>query len=368
MKTGKKIGALVAALAMSALLVIALVGCGNSNSQQNNDFMEKGGGEHLVCAVTGKLIKIAPAILADQLGYFEEEGCDVEFQTVALADAMASMSVNNLDIDLFGIVPACSYVSQGVPIYVFGGTILNGSEFISTTSFDRELKTAEDFRGLKIACSREESGQIYLKAYLQDNGLELGKDVEFEYVDNATTALEGLRSGQCDLFICNNAQGYTYSTTMDDIKVPAVPADITGDYPCCRQNCSEDAYHNKFQSLVDFEVALIRGYDYYLNNKEDVIQRMVDYSAQPRDYVEAALYGTDEYRNMMDLSPDPHTNEIVDYYKAMLSIGEIEGDPNAMDQYATSEVYKRALDRLVAQYPDNQTYQKLAADFAIYNS
>lgn len=368
MKTGKKIGALVAALAMSALLVIALVGCGNSNSQQNNDFMEKGAGEHLVCAVTGKLIKIAPAILADQLGYFEEEGCDVEFQTVALADAMASMSVNNLDIDLFGIVPACSYVSQGVPIYVFGGTILNGSEFISTTSFDRELKTAEDFRGLKIACSREESGQIYLKAYLQDNGLELGKDVEFEYVDNATTALEGLRSGQCDLFICNNAQGYTYSTTMDDIKVPAVPADITGDYPCCRQNCSEDAYHNKFQSLVDFEVALIRGYDYYLNNKEDVIQRMVDYSAQPRDYVEAALYGTDEYRNMMDLSPDPHTNEIVDYYKAMLSIGEIEGDPNAMDQYATSEVYKRALDRLVAQYPDNQTYQKLAADFAIYNS
>ena len=52
---------------------------------------------------------------------------------------------------------------------------------------------------------------------------------------------------------------------------------------------------------------------------------MVDYSAQTPEYVEAALYGTDSYRNMMDLSPDPHTNEIVDYYKAMLSIGEIEG-------------------------------------------
>lgn len=368
MKISKKIGVLVAALAMSVLLTVSLVGCGGSGQDSNNDFMEKGDGEHLVCAVTGKLIKIAPAILADQLGYFEEEGCDVEFQTVALADAMASMSVNKLDIDLFGIVPACSYVSQGVPIYVFGGTILDGSEFISTTSFNRDLKTAEDFRGLKIACQREESGQIYLKAYLQDNGLELGKDVEFEYVDNPTTALEGLRSGQCDLFIANNAMGYTYSTSMDDIKVAGAPADVTGDYPCCRQNCSDDAYHNKFQSLVDFEVALIRGYDYYLNNKEDVIKRMVDYSAQTPEYVEAALYGTDSYRNMMDLTPDPHTNEIVDYYKAMLSIGEIEGDENAMDQYATSEVYKRALDRLVSQYPDNQTYQKLAADFAIYNS
>ena len=381
MKFNKKFGKLAGALAMSALLAVPMFGCsgtagtvssssaGSANTQQADlSFMEKGDGEHLVCAVTGKLIKIAPAILADQLGYFEEEGCDVEFQTIALADAMASMSTNGLDIDLFGIVPACSYVSQGVPIYVFGGTILNGSEMLSTTSFDRELKTAEDFRGLKIACSREESGQIFLKAYLQDNGLKLGEDVVFEYVDSPTTALEGLRSGQADLFIANNAQGYTYSTSMDDIKVAGIPADVTGDYPCCRQNCSDDAYHNKFQSLVDFEVALIRGYDYYLNNKEDVIQRMVEYSAQDPAYVEAALYGTADYRNVMNLSPDPHTTEIVEFYDAMMSIGEIEDNGYSMEEYATSEVYKRALDRLVDKYPDNETYQKLAADFAIYNS
>lgn len=371
---------LAGAAAISSLTVGTLTGCSQGGeqtsskasaaseaSQAADDFMERGKGEHLVCAVTGKLIKIAPAILADQLGYFEEEGCDVEFQTVALADAMASMSVNNLDIDLFGIVPACSYVSQGVEIYVFGGTILNGSEIISNTSFDRELKVAEDFRDLNIACSREESGQIYLKNFLQEAGLELGKDVVFEYVDNATTALEGLRSGQNDLFIVNNAQGYTYSSSMDDIKVAAIPADITGDYPCCRQNCSENAYHNKFLSLVDFEIALIRGYDYYLNNKEDVIKRLVEYSAQEPDYVEAAMYGTDNYRNIMNLSPDPHTKEIVKFYEAMQNIGEIEGGSYDMREYATSAVYKRALDTLVERDPDNETYKKLAADFSKYN-
>lgn len=365
------------ATAASALAAGALAGCSSNDGGSATSsaaegsgeeaFMSEGKGEHLVCAVTGKLIKIAPAILANQLGYFEEEGCDVEFQTVALADAMASMSVNNLDIDLFGIVPACSYVSQGVEIFVFGGTILNGSEMISTTSFDKGLKTADDFRGLKIACSREESGQIYLKSFLQENGLELGKDVEFEYVDNATTALEGLRSGQCDLFIANNAQGYTYSTSMDDIKVAGIPADVTGDYPCCRQNCSENAYHNKFLSLVDFEIALIRGYDYYLNNKEDVIKRLVEYSAQPEDYVEAAMYGTDSYRNVMNLSPDPHTREIVKFYEAMQNIGEIEKSDYDMNEYATSAVYKKALDTLVEREPDNATYKKLAEDFSKYN-
>lgn len=370
----KFVGVAGATAAAAALATAGLTGCSSSEGGSKEEateggegaepeFMSQGKGEHLVCAVTGKLIKIAPAILADQLGYFEEEGCDVEFQTVALADAMASMSVNNLDIDLFGIVPACSYVSQGIPIYVFGGTILNGSEIISTTSFDRELKTAEDFRGLTIDCSREESGQIFLKAYLQNEGLVLGEDVVFNYVDNATTALEGLRSGQSDLFIQNNAMGYTYSTTMDDIKVAAIPADITGDYPCCRQNCSDEAYHNKFLSLVDFEVALIRGYDYYLNNKEDVIERLVEYSAQDAAYVEAAMYGTDTYRNVMDLSPDPHTHEIVEYYKAMTSIGEIEESDYTMDEYATPHIYRKALDILLEREPDNETYKMLDADY-----
>lgn len=375
MKNFSRRGFLKTAAASAAVVAAAgtLAGCGGnpgSNSSEETKeeaFMSEGKGQHLVCAVTGKLIKIAPAILADQLGYFKEEGCDVEFQTVALADAMASMSVNKLDIDLFGVVPACSYVSQGTEIFVFGGTILNGSEMISTTKFDRELKTAEDFRGLKIDCSREESGQIFLKAYLQNNGLELGKDVEFEYVDNPTTALEGLRSGQCDLFITNNAMGYSYSTSMDDIKVAGIPADITGNYPCCRQNCSEEAYHKKFLSLVDFEVALIRGYDYYLNNKEDVIKRLVEYSAQPADYVEAAMYGTDTYRNVMDLSPDPHTKKVVAYYQAMMDIGEIEQSDYDMADYAVPYVYKKALDILIEREPGNATYKKLLEDYPKYN-
>ena len=375
MKNFSRRGFLKTVAASAAVVAAAgtLAGCGGnpgSNSSEETKeeaFMSEGKGQHLVCAVTVKLIKIAPAIMADQLGYFKEEGCDVEFQTVALADAMASMSVNKLDIDLFGVVPACSYVSQGTEIFVFGGTILNGSEMISTTKFDRDLKTAEDFRGLKIDCSREESGQIFLKAYLQNNGLELGKDVEFEYVDNPTTALEGLRSGQCDLFITNNAMGYSYSTSMDDIKVAGIPADITGNYPCCRQNCSEEAYHKKFLSLVDFEVALIRGYDYYLNNKEDVIKRLVEYSAQPADYVEAAMYGTGTYRNVMDLSPDPHTKEVVAYYQAMIDIGEIEQSDYDMADYAVPYVYKKALDILIEREPGNATYKKLLEDYPKYN-
>ena len=71
------------ATAAASLGAVALAGC--SSDEKKNDapasndaaqqassaeepFMSEGKGEHLVCAVTGKLIKIAPAIIAQQKG------------------------------------------------------------------------------------------------------------------------------------------------------------------------------------------------------------------------------------------------------------------------------------------------------------
>lgn len=366
--------AVAAALAMGSLS-----GCNaNSATSANNTtpvpgagneetaFKSEGKGQPLVCGVTGKLIKIAPAIIADKLGYFQEEGCNVEFQTIALADAMASMSVNRLDIDLFGVVPACTYVSQGTGIYIFGGTILNGSEILSHISFNKPLRTAEDFRALNIACSREETGQMFLKSHLQKNGLELDKDVEFVYVDNSTTAMEGLRSGFHDLWITNNAMGF--SLGIDDLKVAGTVVDVTGNYPCCRQNCSADAYHTKYLSLVDFEVALLRGYDYYLNNKDTVIPMLCEYSSQEADYVEAAMYGTATYRNVMNVSPDPYCNAVKKFYDALKEIGEIDPEtPYTIDEYVVPDIYRQALDIMLEREPNNETYKRLDQNFAANN-
>lgn len=357
-------GAAVVAFAGGAMMA----GCGSnagsaaSGSKAAQDFMTKGKGEHLDVGVTGKLIKIAPAILADQLGYFKEEGVDVAIQTIALADAMASISVNKLDVDLFGIVPSATYVSQGAEVYVFGGTILNGSELLVPESFNKDITDPETYRGMDIACSREETGQMYLKNWCQEHGLVLGKDVVFTYVDNSTTALEGLRSGQNDMFVTNNAMGF--SLGRDGIKVAGGTCDVVGDHLCCRQNCSENAFHNKYLSLVDFEKAIIRGYDYYLNNKEDVIKRLCEYSAQEADYVEAAMYGTDTYRNLMNVSPDPKTKLIKEFYHVLENIGEIEKNtPYNLDKYADSTIYRAALDDLLKRFPDNKTFKELDASF-----
>ena len=207
-------------VAAASALGLGLAGCGGQAPQAETkaegpadeapqDYLTQGKGEHLVCGVTGKLIKIAPAIVADKLGYFDEEGCDVEFQQIALNDAMTALTSNQLDMDLFGVVPACTYVSQGAKAYIFGGTILNGSEICALDSFDRELKAAEDFKGLRIGVNRPETGQMVFKEWLQEEGLDIdGGDVTFTYFDNDQGGFEAVKKGEFDLYIANNAQGF----------------------------------------------------------------------------------------------------------------------------------------------------------------
>ena len=80
------------------------------------------------------------------------------------------------------------------------------------------------------------------------------------------------------------------------------------------------------------------------------------------------MYGKGDYRNVMNLSPDPHVHEIVKFYDGMMEIGEIEKSDYKMEDYATSAVYKKALDTLVEREPNNATYKKLMDEYAGNNA
>lgn len=371
--TKKKTVGVVALVALVLVSLLCLSGCGGGSapqadtsqakgSSEDTNFMHEGKNEKLVCGVTGKLIKIAPAILAENLGYFEEENCNVEIQQIALNDAMTALTNNQLDIDLFGVVPTSTYVAQGAQSYIFGGTILNGSEICVLNSFDKSLATAEDFKGFTIGCQRAETGQMVFKDYLQQNGLVLGQDVTFIYVEGDQPGFEGIKKGELDMYITNNAQGFVQQ--KNDIKVAATVKQFTGDYPCCRQNCSEEAYHTKYLSLVDFEIALLRGYKTYVQEPETVIPILVEYSGQDEDYVRAAMYGTDEYENVMDLSPDPNKKAVVEFYQTLKNIGEIDANtPHDINDYVITSIYKQALDTMAEREPDEQLWKDLQADY-----
>lgn len=363
--------------ALSIMGTSALSGCsGNANPSSASSsasaaatdeaFMSQGKGEHLVVGRRGKLFKIAPTVIAENLGFFEEEGCDVEFQQVELAEGFASLAANNLDMMLMGTVQSLEYIAKGTPIYIIGGTVLNGTEILAGPDFTTKLDGADSFRGLKIGYQRPETGQVAFRSWLKDQGLNIdGGDVTFVPLDNEQALVEAVLKGEVDLSLTNNAFGYINRDR--GIQVVGLVKDFTGDYPCCRQNASDDAYHNKFLSLVDFETALLRGYKVFREQPDVAIPMLAEYSEQSPEYIQAALYGTDDYEAAMQLLPDPCRDATLAFYESLQDVDQLEGNAAPADDYVVTSVYRRALDSLMEREPDDQFWKDMDAIFKKQN-
>lgn len=334
-------------------------------------FKLEGKGQPLTVGRRLKLVKIAPSVIAEKLGYYEEEGCNVTFETVDLAPAFASLANDELDVMLMGLVQTCEYIAKGSPLYIFGGTVLDGTEIVGPADFDKTLETPEDFKGLNIGFHRPETGQIPFRAWLIDAGMDInGGDMTFTPLDDETALCEAVLKGEIDIALVNNGYGYIYRDR--GIKVLGAVKDYTGDYPCCRQNASNKAYHEKYLSLVDFEKAILRGYKVYKEDPDQTIPIMMEYSEQPEDVVRALLYGTDDYKAIMDLSPDPYVNATIKYYQSIKTVEEndpstastinFEACPSIQD-YVTGDIYEDALTELMTREPDEQFWKDMQSQF-----
>ena len=145
-----------------------------------------------------------------------------------------------------------------------------------------------DLLGKTIACQMPETGQMVLKNYIMEQGYTFGApgegaDITFVYVNDAIPAIEGCVKGEYDYCITNSCLGY-YAGQYGAALVGTVKQ-FVDPYPCCRQTCNEATYEDNFEALVRFEIANLRGYEYYLNNMEETLDILEDYSGEDRDFL-----------------------------------------------------------------------------------
>ena len=321
----------------------------------------------------GTSIKPVGVIVAEAMGYFEEEGVIVNFQKVSsMNDAYLAVSTGALDVYLFSSTAAATFISQGTTtLRVFGGTAGEGSEIMAAAGKDYVIEMAEDFVGLRIACSMPETGQMVLKDYLIRQGYTIGApgeeaDVTFVYINDSGTAIEGCIKGEYDLCITNSSLGY-YAGEYG-VEVVATVRDFVETYPCCRQTCNQETYEKEFDALVKFEIATLRGHEFYLNDMEETLDILEEYSGEDREFLRAQIYGTDDYSPVMRLSLDPDKAACVAFYEALSNLGEIENSVSVdWDEYVVTDVYKTALDTLAEREPDSAVWGELTDYFNTHN-
>ena len=322
----------------------------------------------LKVGLLGKSVKPVGVLVADAMGYFDEEGVKVEFEKVSsMNDAYMAVSTGDLDVYLFSSTAAATFISQGTTtLRVFGGTAAEGSEIIAAKGTPH-ITGVDDLLGKTIACQMPETGQMVLKNYLLEQGYTIGApgegaDVTFVYVNDGNTAVEGCTKGEYDYCITNSCLGY-YAENFGAELVGSVKQFVET-YPCCRQTCSQEAYENKFDALVAFETATLRGYRYYLENEEATLDILEAYAGEDREFLKAQVYGTDTYTPVMRLSLDPDKIACVKFYEAMANLGEITDTVEVdWNDYVVTDVYGTALKTLAERESDVALWHELTEYF-----
>lgn len=329
----------------AALLAGTLSGCGNK--EKTSSVLKFG--------IQPGTIRTAVVLLADHLGYYKEEGIDVEFVEAAdTTAALTSISLSKGDIDVWGtgIVPDLNFIANGSDLVIFSGTAAEGGAIISKPENAEEYKDFSNYNDITIATVRADTAWVVSRGYLQKQGVDVDS-INVMEVDSQVNVAEAVNKGEAQLGFLPAEFAEKYADSVD---VVYEVGELEPMYVCCRQVTSRETLNNKKDELTAFTKANIRALEYYQNeaNRDEIVKYLADYSDQTEEYVYTYLF---ENRTIMTI--DPNKNGVVDYYNSLVDAGYFNGDID-IENHVTTEIYDEALSQLIKENPEDTFFSSLA--------
>ena len=165
----------------------------------------------------------APLYLAQENGYFAEEGLNVEFYYAAAADIVKNVAAGNVEFGFPNADAVVAAKAQGIPVKVVHTTYQEGLGAIIFGS-DSGISTPADLKGKKVAVTSLGSANYFqLQAAMESAGLTID-DVQVEIVGTGAILTEG----QVDAIVFSklrtielNNSGYAASEITCDQFLPS---------------------------------------------------------------------------------------------------------------------------------------------------
>lgn len=174
----------VIALAMTAMIGLSTVACGEKEKPT----------QKLTMGVMGS-IDAVPMVIADEKGYFAEEGLDIDLQIFKAAkDRDAALTSGALDGVLADEVAISIYQNSDIDMKITGTT--NGW-WILVAGKDSGIKSVSDLKGKKVGISKNTMIEYVVEDILVDNGMK-AEDIEEVVIPPMPSRLEALRNGDID--------------------------------------------------------------------------------------------------------------------------------------------------------------------------
>ena len=368
----KKLISLFLALALAASVLTACGSTGGSSAASQSASDASGGQAEDVAfdaeentirfATQPGQIRTAINILADKLGYYKEEGVNVEFVNAAGTEALTAITTGK-DVDVLGtgIVPDLTFIANGSDLVVFEGTAAEGGAIISKPEDVDTYKDLKNYAGITAAMVRGESSWTVIRTQLKNAGVDLDSVTLME-VDSEANVAQAVAKGEADVGFLPVEKANTFL----DIGVAIVyeVGELEPQYVCCRQVTSSEKLSEKRDAFVKFTIANLRAWEYYSDesNRDEIVRILAEDSGKDEEYVNNYLFV-----NRTVLTLDPNEKGVITYYDSLSDSGYFDGSAVDIAEHIDTSVYAEALNTLLEREPDDAFYQSKLELFQQYN-
>ena len=300
--------------------------------------------------------------VAKEEGYFEEEGLDATLTLFSSAGELATgLESGKLDVALIGSVPSLTFQSQGHDLTIFGGAMTNGHGYVIKKEFteNTDAKGVELLRGRNVASVKNSVQDAELQILLQNAGIAIGEgedEVNIVYFDSQKDAYAALANASIDAASVYSPYASLAASQGYEIVYRCSEEEALQNQPCCRQVAFTENLNSAPNSFVAFERALIKAYKFSQENEDKTIQDVKAYIDIEEDLIRTEVYGGYGTSN-----PDPDKQGTSALKDSIVALGYTE-DYDIDSKYNT-EIYRRALDSILAESPDDPIYQGLKEHF-----
>ena len=256
------------------IVVLSWLAIVNINSSDDN------GLKHITVAEVAHSVFYAPQYVAHGLGYFEDEGLDVEIVLTSGADnVMAAVLSGDADIGFSGSEATIYVYNGGEEDYVMtfaGLTQKDGSFLVSREKYDNF--TLDDLKGKTIVGGRKGGmPEMTFEWALREHGINPNKDVNID-TSVAFAAMEGAFIGGNGDFVTLFEPNATSVEKNGFGHVVAYIGDLGGVVPYTAYNARRSYIMENKDVIEKFTRAINKGLQYvYKNSSEDVAKIVSEY-------------------------------------------------------------------------------------------
>ncbi|MDN5855784.1 MAG: ABC transporter substrate-binding protein [Actinomycetia bacterium] len=306
--------AIGAAAMLTASLVLA--NCGGADAE---------GDDGAIRVAHNSNAGVLPVRIADEQGYFEDEGIDVKFTKVENIGTLPPALGKSFDIVLTPPTSLISAKSQGIDMVAAAGATVDVPD--NPTSGVVALKSSgissfKDLKGKKLGVLTETGTLHTATLFALDKAGVSADDIEIVQVDGPAQA-DQLNAGRIDAVetLAPFRAGLLASGDAVDIGDPYL--EMAPEIGALLWGASSDWANEHPDEIEGFRKAIAKAITYIGSHEEEALQSLEAYTGLPHDVVEETV--------LPNYVSDVRPQDLEIWLRAMKSVGGFEGDVSLDD-------------------------------------